>query len=281
MQHVYLSPHLDDALFSCGGLIYRQRQEGDAVAVLNLCAGIPDYAGITAFARGYHRRWGDLEDMVEARRAEDGRALAAWGVQAVYLDTLDGIYRSVDGRPSYANLEALFSDPTPEDVSRLPADWSRRAMELFSGKGTVRYYAPLAAGRHVDHYLARLAGLELVQSFGEVWFYEDFPHAEDPATLEKLGREMGLERWRCRVFPIDVQAKIDAMLAYRTQTQKIFGSEQQLKQRVLAFTAERARRIQWQEKLRYALAGSGGRRERAWRSLFGYHAHAERYWSPT
>jgi hypothetical protein len=112
----------------------------------------------------------------------------------------------------------------------------------------------------------------------DVWFYEDFPHSEDPLTLEKLKLALGLDRWHSQTFRIDVQAKIRAMLGYETQTAKIFGDEAGLKQRVKDFTADRARDIQWQEKLRYTLAGVGGRRERTWRKLFGYHAHAERYW---
>ncbi len=278
LQHIYLSPHLDDALYSCGGLICRQRKAGEPVTVLNLCAGIPDYAGLSPFAREYHRQWGDLDDMVAARRAEDRRALAALGVEAIYLDTLDSIYRAVDGQPCYPDERALFSGPRDADAA-LPGAWAARALELLPGGGPVRFYAPLAIGGHVDHILARLAGLELAKAGQQVWFYEDFPHAEDPLTLERLKQEMGLAQWHSRTILIDVQAKIDAMLGYATQTGKIFGDAAGLKRRVMDFTADRARSIHWQEALRHAVAGQGGRRERAWRTLFGYHAHAERYWS--
>lgn len=279
MQHIYLSPHLDDALYSCGGLICQQRKAGEPVTVVNLCAGIPDYTTISAFARSYHQRWGDLSNMVEARRAEDGRILSELGVKVVYLDTLDSIYRTAGNQPAYPDLEALFSAPQPEDAAFLPQFWAQQALSLLPTGQPARCYAPLAIGGHVDHYLARLAGLELAKIVPDVWFYEDFPHAEDPITLEKVKADLDLEHWRSHTVLIDVQAKIYAMLGYGTQTQKIFGTEEGLKQRVKDFTAERARNIQWQEKLRYMLAGSGGRRERTWRKLFGYHAHAERYWS--
>lgn len=278
MHHIYLSPHLDDALYSCGGLIYRQRQAGEPVTVLNLCAGIPDYANISPFARSYHQRWGDIPHMVEARRAEDEQTIISLGVRVVYLDTLDSIYRTVAGQVAYPDLAALFSNPREEDAQQLPAAWCDQALKLLPQDEPARCYAPLAIGGHVDHFLARQAGLKLTR-YVEVWFYEDFPHAEDPLTLENLKQEMGLDRWHSRTFLIDVRAKIRAMLGYATQTGKIFGTEQGLEQRVKDFTADRARDLHWQEQLRYTLAGSGGRRERAWRKLFGYHAHAERYWS--
>jgi LmbE family N-acetylglucosaminyl deacetylase len=279
MLHIYLSPHLDDAIYSCGGLICQQRKAGEPVTVLNLCAGIPDYDLLTPFALSYHRQWGDGCGMVEARRAEDAQTLAALGVKAINLDPLDAIYRTVDDRPAYPDVKALFSSPHPQDMAQLPQLWAQRARELLPPNRATRYYAPLAIGGHVDHFLARLAGLQLAGEATEVWFYEDFPHAEDPLTLEKLGREMGLEHWLSHTILIDVQAKINAMLGYVTQTGMIFGDSEGLAHRVKDFTAERARHIQWQEKLRYQLAGSGGRRERVWRKILGYHAHAERFWS--
>lgn len=278
MQHIYLSPHLDDALYSCGGLICSQRQTGEAVTVLNLCAGIPDYGNISSFARSYHERWGNIPNMVEARRSEDEKTLTSLGIRVIYLDTLDSIYRTVDGQISYPDLEALFSSPREQDSRLLPEFWREQALRLLTPGEPGRFYAPLAIGGHVDHFLARQAGIKLAQS-ADVWFYEDFPHAEDPLTLEKLKTEMGLDRWQHQAFIIDVQAKIRAMCGYETQTGKIFGDERGLEQRVKDFTSDRARDLHWKEKLRYTLAGSGGRRERIWRKLFGYHAHAERYWS--
>ncbi|TLM99707.1 PIG-L family deacetylase, partial [bacterium] len=232
MQHIYLSPHLDDALYSCGGLICRQRKAGEPVSVLNLCAGVPDYASLSPFAREYHRQWGDHDDMVAARRAEDQRTLAALGVGAIYLDTLDGIYRAVNGQPCYPDEATLFSGPRGEDEA-LPGAWAARALQLLPANGAARFYAPLAIGGHIDHFLARLAGLQLAKAGQDVWFYEDFPHAEDPLTLEQLKQEMGLAQWQSHTLLIDVQAKIDAMLGYATQTGKIFGDAAGLKRRVM------------------------------------------------
>ena len=39
--HVYLSPHLDDAVLSCGGLIHRQVVAGQRPLVVTIFAGTP------------------------------------------------------------------------------------------------------------------------------------------------------------------------------------------------------------------------------------------------
>ena len=100
--HIYLSPHLDDAILSCGGLIHRQRTADEAVAVLNLCAGSPDYSQISPFARQYHAAWGDMRDLVASRREEDKTVLSNWGVTSYYYQTPDSIYRRLNGKVVYS-----------------------------------------------------------------------------------------------------------------------------------------------------------------------------------
>ena len=75
-DRVYLSPHLDDAVFSCGGVIYQQTSMGDEVLVVTICAGEPMTDQLSPFAQGLHERWGIDQASVEVRREEDLRACA-------------------------------------------------------------------------------------------------------------------------------------------------------------------------------------------------------------
>jgi LmbE family N-acetylglucosaminyl deacetylase len=57
--HVYLSPHLDDAVLSCGGLIHRQVRAGQPPLVITLFSGQPAAdAHVSAFTQSQHTRWG-------------------------------------------------------------------------------------------------------------------------------------------------------------------------------------------------------------------------------
>ena len=56
LTHVYLSPHLDDAVLSCGGMIHRQAQAGERVVVVTVCAGDPPPGPLSDFARSLHER---------------------------------------------------------------------------------------------------------------------------------------------------------------------------------------------------------------------------------
>ncbi len=279
MRHVYLSPHLDDSIYACGGLIHRQRQAGCPVVSLTLCAGTPDEAHLSPLAQAYHQTWGLQGDVMALRRQEDAAVLAQWGVEVVHWDTLDSLYRFVDSRPAYADAQALAGEPLEVEFGSMPQGWFQRLDEEgYLRPGTV-FYAPLSIGGHVDHRLAFRLGELLLAARFPVWFYEDFPHSEDPDIFTAYFTQSPHKNWRAQSLGIDLEAKLIAMRGYATQTPWIFVDEQQLRQRVQAYTAERAREIHPGERLRYLLAGSGGRRERAWREIFGYHAHAECYWS--
>ncbi len=278
-HHIYFSPHLDDAIYSCGGRIYRQRINGETVTVLNFLSGHPPEGTLSAFAQQYHEMWGNASDPVALRLEEDSRALRLWEIQAVYWDTSDAIYRKVNGEVIYPNLSALFGSPHPEDAQTLLRSWENAWHDLAFVPEQVHVYAPLGAGNHVDHVLVREFAKRIKQQGWQVWFYEDFPHAYDPLTLQQALAGFGEIQWHCFTELINVEEKLKAMFMYESQISMMFADKEGLKKRVKDFTAERAAEIHWGERLRKLVAGAGGRRERIWRRLFGYQAHAERYWS--
>ena len=53
MKIIYFSPHLDDAIFSCGGIIAHQVNEGKEVAVWTFFTSDPPADNLTAFTRDY------------------------------------------------------------------------------------------------------------------------------------------------------------------------------------------------------------------------------------
>jgi LmbE family N-acetylglucosaminyl deacetylase len=90
---VYLSPHLDDAVFSCGGLILRQTNAGDDVQVVTVFTGDPPVGELTPFAYELHRRWGGEGSPMGLRRAEDLVACGRLGASVVHLGLADAVYR--------------------------------------------------------------------------------------------------------------------------------------------------------------------------------------------
>src|SRR5512145_2891689 len=116
MRWIYLSPHLDDAVLSAGGLIYDQTHSGIPVEIWTFMCGDPQLGDdISPFAQVQHFMWGfpSAEAAIRGRREEDRNAAAILGAKAVHFDFLDCIYRrGEDGEWLYSDV---FGPPHPDD----------------------------------------------------------------------------------------------------------------------------------------------------------------------
>ncbi|MRR32548.1 PIG-L family deacetylase, partial [bacterium] len=101
MQWIYLSPHLDDAVLSCGGMIAEQASGGDSIQIWTICAGAPPAGRLSPFARKLHQRWGTGRDAIKVRRLEDRAACQRLGAVSRHFPIPDCIYRQdpITGRP--------------------------------------------------------------------------------------------------------------------------------------------------------------------------------------
>lgn len=158
MTHrIYLSPHLDDAVFSCGGLIRDQADAGDRVEIWTICAGDPPLGEISAYAQRLHDRWGLGRDAVSPRRAEDVRACAVVGAAQRHFDLPDCIYRRdpVTGSYLYTGDDGIFGPVAEVETARLAPALARSWARQIPAEAEV--VSPLGLGGHVDHQLVRLA----------------------------------------------------------------------------------------------------------------------------
>ena len=73
MRWIYLSPHLDDAVFSAGGLIYEQAQAGIPVEIWTIMCGYPPLPEeVFSVAQLLHVQWG-FSSAEETARGRRGR----------------------------------------------------------------------------------------------------------------------------------------------------------------------------------------------------------------
>lgn len=228
-RHLFLSPHLDDAVYSCGGLIAHLRARGQPVAVLTLCAGDPPPGPLSPLARELHAQWGLEEAPVAARRAEDQEACRLLGAEAVHLEVPDAIYRrGPDGAPLYPEQPDIFGEPRQEDREPI-ARLSQALAEQVTPE--TRLYVPLAVGGHVDHRLARHGAEGLSRP---LHYYADLPYATRLGDPEDH-LPAGAERVVTPLEPREVDAWVAAILAYRSQFATFWTGEEVLRAELQRF----------------------------------------------
>jgi LmbE family N-acetylglucosaminyl deacetylase len=203
VRHLFVSPHPDDAALSCGGLIVQLADAGETVDIVTVFSGSGPGERLTPYQRlalGFGEEHGEhveasgpasgpadrpatgtadsasVDDgaptpfaVMSLRRAEDRAYARMAGASIVHLDLPDAVFRD------YAGDEQLIGEPRSGD--RAPIGELR---VLVADLGPDHLYLPLAIGSHVDHRLARRAGLAIlsepgIRSAGSVRLYEDFP----------------------------------------------------------------------------------------------------------
>ena len=235
-QHIYLSPHYDDAALSCGGTIHRQTQAGELVLVVTVCAAPPPAnTYLSPFAQEMHASWGDPIDVIALRRAEDEAAMEILGADYVRLDFTDCIYRrqSFNGPWFYNNNEELFGEIHPND-NELVGQVVEVLESQVGRQEASTIYAPLTVGHHVDHQLVHAAAWQLNTQGLRVMFYEDYPYVNTEAygdatlddTLTWLKHQQRPVQALLQFFSeADLRAKIASIGAYTSQLEVLFDSQ--------------------------------------------------------
>jgi len=158
MRWIYLSPHLDDAVLSAGGLIYDQTQAGIPVEIWTFMCGYASPGDTSPFAEILHAEWGfsSAEETTRKRREEDKTAAALVGAKVVHFDFLDCIYRrGEDGEWLYFEV---YGQPLPADAG-IPAQIAETILPRLQPEDIL--VCQLSVGSHVDHILVR-QGAELL-----------------------------------------------------------------------------------------------------------------------
>ena len=218
---LFLSPHLDDVAFSCGGTLVRLAREGWGVHLATVFTrSVLNPTGF-ALACQLDKGLGPDVDYMALRRAEDREFAERAGATDVHhLDLPEAPHRG------YASAPELFADVRQDDA--VGADVRERLARLVTDVRPDVLFAPQGIGGHVDHVQTIRAVLALGGGLPVVW-YRDAPYAirfpkAPPADAlpEGLGEQA-----------VDVSSALDAKLsatsAYATQLGFQFGGEEAMR----------------------------------------------------
>lgn len=229
-DHVYLSPHPDDAALSCGGALAALVAEGRRVLVVTVSTRIPSQEQAQAAFGGPPPLWARWS----ARRSEDAAALGLLGVDWLWLDELDAPLRCPD---DYAQAGAVFGPPVATDP--LP-ERMRGALDVLArGCPNAHLHAPLGVGGHVDHRICHAAA-GASPGWSLVSYYEDFPYvAARPDALQRRLAELPL-RLAPTLRPAGphLEARVRAIAAYRSQLPMLFGGDEGMVRAVVGWAQQ-------------------------------------------
>lgn len=230
---LFISPHLDDVVFSCGGTLAALADRGwRTVMVTAFTATVLPVEGF-ALACQLDKGLSPDVDYMALRRAEDREAAGILGVNDLrWLGLPEAPHRGYGSAPEL--FAALHGD---DDV------WRPLAAQLRALLAELRpdqVFAPQGLGSHVDHRQTIRAVTETASEIPVAW-YRDTPYAiRNPAAAPLVDAPAAA------TLPIGdtLARKIAAACAYRSQVGFQFGGPSQAAAALAKFTArERGERF--------------------------------------
>jgi LmbE family N-acetylglucosaminyl deacetylase len=248
--HLFLSPHLDDAVLSCGGVICELLKAGEQVDVLTVVAAdTPVPVPQSALVAALHTRWGLGDNPFLGRRQEDREALTKLGAVGVHFgDWHDCIYRTDSrGQLLYTTEDQIFGKVHPADPLQ------NASLDLSLWPNITHLYAPLGAGNHVDHQLVRQSTLQWLKNAHQVAFflYEEYPYSSEEGEIfhtfggeeARLSGVSAIAAARATlpgptvpyIWPLSestIQTKISAIMCYHSQISSFWNDVAEMTHRV-------------------------------------------------
>lgn len=219
---IYLSPHFDDAVLSCGGLIYQQIQAGDVVQIWTVMGSQPDASQVLPpFAQALHAEWQTDLDTVAQRQKEDIAACEVLGATYKHLQWHDVIYRRHEtGEPVVNGKDDLFAGASePALVDQIGAYLLQKV------PARCRLISPLAIGNHVDHCTVVAA---VDKTTLPHWHYVDYPYIAGDFQAQAGLLNGSLKRISKTIGENGLKAWLDAISCYTSQLRTFWRDDPEM-----------------------------------------------------
>ena len=222
---VFLSPHFDDAILSCGGLINKLVLKNKKVLVVTVFSEVSKKILNKDVARYVNLCGFDNSvDLNRMRKKEDEAVLNSLGVDHCWLGIVEADYRTKKSVPVYKNHKQIRNKINDTDDFLKKTSLGIEEVtdkHLKNGKGVI--YCPLGLGGHADHRIINQIGDDLSKKW-DLMYWEDYPY------VQYMGGQVDLRRARDKYVlsdMIDIRDLVDKkkklILGYNSQIDQLFA----------------------------------------------------------
>ncbi len=233
---LFLSPHLDDAAFSCAGTLLTLQSAGwDICHCTVFTQTVPNPAGF-ALRCQTDKGIAPEADYMALRRREDAAFAQIVGVSDVrHWDFAEAPHRG------YETPAALFAGIREGDAVWQPI--AECLADLVSALDPLRVFAPQGLGNHADHLQLILAVRDTIADDLVCW-YRDTPYAiREPNAAPSLLLPAELTEQATPLTEDVLARKIAGVCAYKSQIGFQFGGPEEAARKLREFHAAEAARL--------------------------------------
>jgi LmbE family N-acetylglucosaminyl deacetylase len=234
MEYIFISPHLDDVSFSCGGIVHQLSKSGNKVQIWTIFAGDPPSAHYPDFASSLHHRWKLTRDIVKVRRNEDLASCEILGANAVHFSYPDCIYRIFENNQPVIQKETDLYQEVLGNQRLLINEISNQLKSATQPDHIL--VAPLSIGNHIDHRIVNKSVNKVENDL--IYYYTDYPYnlKSDVPILSKIP-----ENYIQKSFTLayeDIVAWQNAVSAYHSQISTFWADENHMVKEIMNYAME-------------------------------------------
>lgn len=208
-----LSPHLDDAVFSCGGHLAELARQQPVVVATCFTRSMPRPSGF-ALACQLDKGLSPEVDYLALRREEDRQAHQLLGTEYEWWDLPEAPHRG------YRSAAELFAGPVAGEDNIVGPIFDRLQRCLEHHRPETVFY-PLGAGNHIDHRQLIRAVERIRPEASQIRFIQYY---DQPYTAKYQNHYPELNQaTRIHLSESGYDRKIRACAAYTTQIGFQFG----------------------------------------------------------
>lgn len=233
----FVSPHLDDAAFSAGGLISYLAPKTRVVVITAFTRAGKGKHSLSALS--YLKQCGykanEIGEFFTSRRKEDRGAIESLNATAIHFPFKDALWREKKKLNLIERTSALFINefryiyPThklhiskgkiyKEDIKNLK-ELEDKLKQTVDNRRDCVVFCPLALGNHVDHVMVREACTNI---FPNVVYWEDSPYNLYHQLDKEFIKKHNLKK---EIFSKNQTSRKNIYPAYKTQFGKLFGGK--------------------------------------------------------
>jgi SAM-dependent methyltransferase len=214
---IFVSPHLDDAILSAGGLILELRKFGYQVKVITIFTdgGSEPYS---QEAKNFLLKSGNTNSglLFRARRQEDFLLMKSLGIKFNHLGFIDAAFRKDGKGNDVYNVERQFSGRISEEDRYLTMQIENKLRKIIKYQSPI--FVPLGIGGHVDHQIVRVV-TEKLPAVKIYW--EDYPYNLKTSDDYSPGLSFPENRF-FTLSDYDRSGKLMAIKRYKSQVNVLF-----------------------------------------------------------
>jgi LmbE family N-acetylglucosaminyl deacetylase len=219
---VFISPHFDDAVLSCGQFILDLKKMGKKVSVITVFTKA-SVKTVSPQAKSFLAKCGyeNANKLFKDREKEDLLNAKYLGINVKYLSFTDAAWRrDANGKPLYHSEKSQFSGKVSKKDKVLIEKVSANIESLINKqKGKYLILAPLSVGGHADHVIIQKIICKL--NYPKL-FWEDFPYNTNRKLFKRFIDQNGEFNLIYKSNRLQAFKKDRAIRFYKSQTASLF-----------------------------------------------------------